>query len=103
MLMTPSVRKVALTAHITSSVGWFGAVGAFLSLAIAGVTSANAQTVRGAYLAMELVTRAVIVPASIAAMLTGVVQSVGTTWGLFRHHWIVAKLVLTVVATIILL
>jgi hypothetical protein len=103
MLMTPSVRKLALTAHVTSSVGWFGAVGAFLSLAIAGLTSHNPQTVRAAYLSMELITWMVIVPASIAALLTGVVQSLGTTWGLFRYHWVVAKLMLTVIATIILL
>jgi hypothetical protein len=103
MLMTVGVRKFALTTHVSSSVGWFGAVAAFLSLAIIGLTSQNAQTVRAAYLSMELTTWAVIVPLSVAALLTGIVQSVGTTWGLFRHHWVVAKLGLTVLATIILL
>jgi hypothetical protein len=103
MLMTPTVRKLALIAHVTSSVGWFGAVAAFLSLAIAGVTSHNAQTVRAAYLSTELITWAVVVPASVAALLTGIVQSLGTTWGLFRYRWVVSKLALTVVATAILL
>src|SRR5437899_34960 len=103
MLMSAPVRKFALTTHITSSVGWFGAVAAFLSLAIAGQTSQNAQTVRAAYLSLELTTWAVIVPLSVASLLTGIVQSLGTTWGLFRHQWIVAKLGLTVLATIILL
>ena len=103
MLMTAGVRKFALTTHVTSSVGWFGAVAAFLSLAIAGLASQNAQTVRAAYLSMELTTWAVIVPLSVAALLTGIVQSVGTPWGLFRHHWVVAKLGLTVLATVILL
>jgi hypothetical protein len=103
MLMTSGVRKFALTTHVTSSVGWFGAVAAFLSLAIAGLTSQNPQTVRAAYLSMELTTWAVIVPLSIAASLSGIIQSLGTTWGLFRHHWVVAKLGLTVMATIILL
>jgi hypothetical protein len=103
MLMTSGVRKFALTTHVTSSVGWFGAVAAFLSLAITGLLSQNAQTVRAAYLSMELTTWVVIVPLSVAALLTGIVQSVGTTWGLFRHHWVVAKLGLTVLATVILL
>ena len=101
--MSAPVRKFALTTHITSSVGWFGAVAAFLSLAIAGQTSQNAQTVRAAYLSLELTTWAVIVPLSVASLLTGIVQSLGTTWGLFRHQWVVAKLGLTVLATIILL
>ena len=102
-MMSSGVRKFALTAHVTSSVGWFGAVAAFLSLAVAGVTSQNAEIVRAAYLSMEVTTWAVIVPFSIAALLTGVVQSLGTPWGLFRHHWVVTKLALTVLATIILL
>src|SRR5713101_1504735 len=103
MMMTPGVRKVALTTHVTSSVGWLGAVGAFLALAIAGLGSQDPQIVRAAYLAMHLTTWFVIVPLSMAALLTGVVESLGTTWGLFRHYWIVTKLLLTVLATIILL
>lgn len=52
MVMTPSLRKFALTTHVTSSVGWVGSVAAFLALAIAGVVSLDAQTVRAAYLTM---------------------------------------------------
>lgn len=101
--MTPSVRKFALTAHVTSSVGWLGAVGAFLALAIAGLASSNVQVVRASYIAMELTGWCVIVPLSLATLLTGLVQSLGTTWGLFRHYWIVAKLAITVLASVLLL
>jgi len=103
MTMTPGLRKFALTTHVTSSVGWLGAVAAFLALAIAGLVSHDVQTVRAAYLAMHLTTWFVIVPLCLSALLTGIVQSLGTTWGLFRHYWIVTKLLLTVLATIILL
>ncbi|MBA2455119.1 MAG: hypothetical protein H0V48_01050 [Nocardioidaceae bacterium] len=101
--MTPRLRKFALTAHVVSSVGWLGAVAGFLVLAVAGLTSQDAQMVRAAYLAMELITWFVIVPLSLASLLTGLVQSLGTTWGLSRHYWVVAKLLLTVLATAILL
>ncbi len=37
--MTPGLRKFARTAHVTSSVGWLGAVAGFLALAAAGLTS----------------------------------------------------------------
>jgi len=56
--------------HITFSVGWLGAVAGFLTLAIAGLTSQDAQMVRAAYLAMELIGWFVIVPASLGALLT---------------------------------
>ena len=103
MLMTSGVRKIALVTHVSSSLGWFGAVAAFLALAISGIASDNAQLVRSVYVAMEVVTWGVIVPFTIATLLTGIIQSLGTTWGLFRYHWVVAKLVLTVIATVILL
>lgn len=59
--------------------------------------------VRAAYLATGLITWFVIVPLSLASLLTGLVQSLGTTWGLFRHYWVLAKLLLTVLATAVLL
>lgn len=101
--MTPRFRKLFLTAHITFSVGWIGAVAGFLALAITGLTSRNPEMVRVAYPAMELIARYVIVPLAFASILSGLIQSLGTPWGLFRHYWILAKLLLTIFATIVLL
>jgi hypothetical protein len=101
--MTPPIRKFALTAHVTFSVGWLGAVAGFLALAIAGLASRDDRMVRAAYLSMDLVTRFVIVPLCFASLVTGVIQSLGTAWGLLRHYWVVVKLLLTALATILLL
>jgi uncharacterized membrane protein len=101
--MTPRVRKLALTAHVTSSVGWLGAVAGFLVLALAALTSEDAQIVRAVYLTMELTGWFVLVPLALASLLTGLVQSLGTTWGLFRHYWVLTKLLINVFATIVLL
>lgn len=101
--MTAGLRKFALTAHITSSVGWLGAVGGFLALAIVGLASRDAQLVRATYLAMEITGWFVIVPLSFASLMTGLLQSLGTTWGVFRHYWILAKLLITLAATALLL
>lgn len=103
MVMSPGARKLALTAHVTASVGWLGAVTAFLALALVGLNSRNPGHLRGAYLAMELTGWYVIVPFAFASLVTGLVQSLGSTWGLFRHYWVLAKLVLTVKATFLLL
>lgn len=103
MIMGPEVRKFALTAHLTCSLGWFGAVAVFLALAVVGLTSQDAQLMRAAYRVLEPVTWLVIVPLALAAGLTGLVQALGTTWGLFRHYWVVAKLLVTVLVTGLLL
>lgn len=101
--MPPRVRKLALTAHVVASVGWLGAVASFLALAIAGLSSTDAGLVRAAYVAMALVGWRVILPLGIAAGVTGLVQSLGTEWGVFRHYWVIAKLLITVLATLLLL
>ena len=103
LLFPPPWRKLALVVHVTSSVAWLGAVLTFAVLSIAGVTSRDAATVRSAYVAMNLIGEYAIVPLSIAALITGVIQALGTQWGLFRHYWVLVKLALTVGATSLLM
>lgn len=103
MIMRSGVRKLLLTAHVTTSVGWMGAVFVFVALAVLGLISKDPQAVRGAYLLMEPAARWVLVPLAFASLLTGVVQSLGTPWGLFRHYWVVFKLLITVLASVVLL
>jgi hypothetical protein len=103
MQMSPFVRKLGLTAHVIASVGWLGAAAAFLALALIGLTSADAQTVRGVYLVMDPAARCLLVPLAFASLITGVVQSLGTPWGLLRHYWVIFKLTITVFATVVLL
>ena len=103
MRMTPGVRKGALTVHITTAVGWIGAVAGYIALDLVTATSQDAQTLRSAYLGMETIARYVIVPLALTSLFTGIVMSMGTTWGLFRHYWVVISLLLTMVITIVLL
>ena len=102
-MMTPALRRFTFTTHITSSVGWVGAALAFLALAVIGFTSDDPVKVRGAYLLMAPAAWFVLVPLAHASLLSGIVLSLGTTWGLFRYYWVVLKLGITVFATVILL
>jgi hypothetical protein len=103
MIMPPRFRKLALAAHITFAVGWIGAVAGYIALDVAAATSQDARTLRAAYLAMELIVRYVIVPLAFASLVTGLVMSLGTKWGLFRHYWVLISLLLTIIATVVLL
>ena len=103
VIMGPRLRKFALAAHLTFSVGWIGTVVAYLALGVAAVTSQDAQTVRAAWIAMELTGWYVIVPLAVGSLLTGLVMALGTKWGLFRHYWVLFSLVLTIFASVILL
>ena len=103
MTMPPALRKFMLIAHLIASVGWIGAVVAYLALGVSAVTSRDAQTVRAAWIAMEVIGWYAIVPLALAALLTGLVMSLGTPWGLFRHYWVLITLALTILATVVLL
>jgi hypothetical protein len=103
MPMPPRLRRRSLATHVASSVGWLGSVVTLLALAIAGLASADEQLVRSAYIAMELIGWYVLVPFSLVSLLSGLTHALGTTWGLFRHYWVLFKLVMSVVATTLLL
>jgi hypothetical protein len=102
-MMATGLRRFTFTTHITSSVGWVGAVMAFLALAVIALTSDDEATVRGAYLVMAPASWFVLVPLAHVSLLSGVALSLGTPWGLFRHYWVVLKLLITVFSTAILL
>lgn len=103
MQMSASVRRFALTAHVTTSVAWMGAVACFLALAIVGLTSPRPLEVQAAYVAMELICWAVIVPLSLLSPATGIAQALWTPWGVVKHYWVLVKLLVTLPCTAILL
>jgi hypothetical protein len=103
MTMGPRLRKLALTVHITLSVGWIGAVAAYIALDLTVATSQSGQTLRAAYVAMEPIARHVIVPLALSSLFTGLVMALGTKWGLFRHYWVLISFLLALIAAFVLL
>lgn len=101
--MAPATRKLTLTLHIASSVGWLGAVVGFLALAITGATTSDVEVARASYIAMEATGRAVLLPLAVASLVTGTVQALGSRWGLLSHYWVVTKLGATLLASGVLL
>lgn len=103
MAMSSRVRKLVLAIHVAISVGWLGAVAAYIPFDLVAATSDDPEKLRAAYLGMELIATSVIVPLAVAAVVTGVVVSLGTRWGLFRHYWVLISFVVTSVAAVVLL
>jgi hypothetical protein len=101
--MPPALRKLALAIHLTTSVGWLGAVAGYLALDVTVSTSGDPTVLRAAWVAMGLIASWVVVPLAAASVLTGLVMALGTRWGLFRHWWVLISFLLTVGATGVLL
>lgn len=103
MVMTPLVRRGVLAAHLAVSVGWIGAVLVYLAFGLAAAASRDDQTIRAAWIAMDLSGWIVIVPLSIASLITGIAIGAGTRWGVLRYYWVVISLVMTVGSVVVLL
>jgi len=85
-------RRVALTAHILASVGWFG-IALLVAFCTIAAASSDPATSQALYRAIQI-SSWLSIPAGLAALATGVVLGAGTRFGLVRHWWIVAKLVI---------
>ncbi len=101
--MSPRLRKLALTAHVAFSVGWLGAVAAYLAPAVVGLTSSDVNVVRSCHVVMAMMGWFVIVPLGLGALVTGLIQSLFTEWGLIRHYWVAAKFLLSIIGVVILI
>lgn len=102
MTFSRPVRKAMLAFHLTASVGWVGGVVGYLALSAAATISTDAETIRGAWIAMEILGWYALVPLAITAFLTGTLMAIGTPWGLLRHYWVVISLILTLIAVVVL-
>lgn len=88
-------RKVWLTLHIGIGVGWLGVSLGMLALSVVGLTTDQPELRHGAYTLMETFTTALVIPSVLLAIVTGVVVSLGTPWGLVKHRWVLAKLIIS--------
>jgi hypothetical protein len=91
-------RRAVLVAHVTVSVGWLGISLCLLTLAIAGARDPDAFAVP-AYTAMKLFADWLLLPVALLSLTTGLVLSLGTSWGLAKYRWVWVKFWLTLAAT----
>lgn len=97
-LMPPRVRKIVLTLHVITSVGWLGVDFAMLTLGILGFTASDLETMRESYVTMERFGEILVIPAGLGAVLTGMALALCTPWGLIRYKWVLTKLIVALAA-----
>lgn len=103
MKLSPATRKLTLAVHLTVSIGWVGGVLVYVALGLAATRSDDDQTIRAAWVAMEITGWYALVPMALATVLTGLILAWGTKWGLLRHYWVLIAFVLTLFSAVILI
>lgn len=102
MVLSAAIRKFLLTLHVICSLGWAGSVAVFVVLDIAAQRGDQPELARLLWLGLGATVWSLLVPLALGSLLTGTVLALGTKWGLFQHYWVLLKLVLTLVATAVL-
>lgn len=98
--LSPRARKSMVVLHVVVSVGWLALMLCLLTLSTTALTTNDADTVRTAYRAAGMLGDVLIIPLSLLTLTSGVVLSLGTSWGLFRYYWVSTKFWLTLAATV---
>jgi hypothetical protein len=101
-MLGPTPRRLVLAVHLTCSIGWIGAVIAYLALAFAVPLTEDPITVRAAWISMELIGWYAIVPLAVASLATGILLALASRWGLLRHYWVLISFIGTLLLTTIL-
>ncbi|GHG91552.1 DUF2269 domain-containing protein [Streptomyces lanatus] len=92
-------RRAALVVHVIASAGWLGLTLGLLALAITAATTGSAVTVEASVRAMKLFADWLLLPLAFLTLVSGLVLSLGTQWGLARHRWVYIKFWLTLATT----
>lgn len=101
MALTKSLRKLILTVHVASSLGWLGAVLVFFILTVRAYQSV--ELAPSIYMTANIIAQMVILPLSVFSLLSGIIISTGTHWGVFKHYWVLIKFIITVLSVLIFL
>jgi len=92
--LSPRARRALLTVHIVASVGLLGDVAAVLAVNVRAATTADPALAASAYELLELFSVLFGIPLSLISLGSGLALGAGTKWGVLRHRWVIAKLLL---------
>lgn len=99
--LNPAARKTILVLHIVSGIGWMGIDMALFALLLTGRTTNDATLVVSSFNAIRIIVPAAVPALSISILVTGLILGLGTPWGLFRYWWVLIKLMLSTIMTVL--
>ncbi|MDG9707378.1 DUF2269 domain-containing protein [Streptomyces sp. DH10] len=92
-------RRAVLVVHVTASASWLGLTLGLLALGTTAAGTGAAVTVEASVRAMKLFADWLLLPVAFLTLLSGLVLSLGTPWGLVRYRWVCTKFWLTLATT----
>jgi hypothetical protein len=101
--LSAGARKLTLTVHIVSAIGWIGVDFVLFVFALTGLLSDDPTTLATCYRAIDMFAVVLLLPLGLLSLATGLLLGWGTKYGIFRYHWVLWKLILNTVLTSLVL
>ncbi|MFC7305981.1 DUF2269 domain-containing protein [Streptomyces monticola] len=99
MKLDRPTRRATLVVHVVAAAGWLGLTLGLLALAITAITTESPAMTEAAVRSMHVFADWLVLPLALLTLLSGLVLSLGTPWGLARHRWVYTKFWLTLATT----
>ena len=97
--LSASARKLTLTIHIITALGWIGVDFVLFVFAVTGMTSDDPTTLAMCYRAIDLFAVVLLLPLGLLSLASGLLLGWGSKYGSLRYRWVFWKLVLNLVLT----
>lgn len=94
-------RNWLLSLHISAGGLWFGTALCLVAISLGGCSLSDGDGLYGINIARSLLGEVVIVPTAVLSVITGVLLCAFTSWGFFKHRWIMAKQLMTLMLIVI--
>jgi hypothetical protein len=94
-------KKWWLSAHLIFSAIWLGVTVTFLILSIHVLMTNDMETIKAYYTSMLRLEQTAGRVSIIGTVITGLLLSILTKWGLFKFHWIITKEIMTLLCMVL--
>jgi hypothetical protein len=93
--LSPRGTKWLKAIHVTLACAWVGA-GVSLVIMQFALTATGGQELYGIDRAKKFIDDFIIIPGAFGMLITGLIYSLFTPWGFFKHNWVTVKWVINV-------
>ena len=94
-------RRWLLILHLLFAAIMFGVAIVFLILSITAANTNDAGVLKACYTSMHVLAKTSVRASTIGTVVTGILLSVLTQWGLFKYYWIIVKEGLTLLSILL--
>ncbi len=98
--MTVFQQKLLKVFHLITASLWLSSVIALALLPIISSPTATGDEIYMYNLTYHFIDMFILTPAALVTLITGLIYSLFTTWGFFRHGWIVYKWIVSLLIII---